>query len=88
MDAQLPTITQVIANAVLVCCCSARVVMVVNTIGGEVSCPACKQPWRVKFMHYDTDPSGNGQAKLEITMEKGSAIILPDAAFAMPKRGH
>ena len=88
MADELPVITQVIANAVLVCCCPAKIVMVVNVIAGEIECPQCKQNWRIKKFLYETDQSGNGRARLEATMERGSAILAPDAVFAMPKRPH
>lgn len=50
-----PTVTHVIANAVMVCSCPNKSLMVLNILGGEIQCPSCKQRFYSPRMSYTID---------------------------------
>lgn len=53
--AECPTVSHVIVNAVCICTCPAKIVMVLNVIGGEVQCTSCKRKWRSPRLEYAID---------------------------------
>ena len=49
------TVTHIIINAVLICDCSAKIVLLA-AFADPVECPACKQKWQLKQLKFDRTP--------------------------------
>lgn len=50
-----PTVTHVICNAVMVCSCVGKTLLVLNVLGGEIQCPSCQRKWYSPELTYTLD---------------------------------